>query len=293
MAREATTTTDRLCLPLISDGLYAIETHAGGTSQCLVKWAEAQKVFPERYNWGGAAAATGTVEEAADLCGNGEVPICGVCNWGGETAKANIKKGLKAAWMFRRLDKSADYLILSNADGQGYRCLGFRSEGAPYPELVRWDGKKWTNKAYKNPDQVSKADWEMCGMQTVAKLKENGAVVWNVKALGCSNEDFCATRTSDLFLLRSKKDASSKCLHFKDHDSSRYSHPERDSEETGPWCNIAGIDPTIPAADYANEAAYEAKYEEPKGICATTFGTSCEAALIEKKAAVFKLISLS
>jgi len=130
-----TSTSDRRCVSLIPDGIYAIETTSGHTAQCLVMWEEPQKVFPERYNWGGHSAGekVGGMD-VADLCVN---PICGVCEYDGKTAKENIITGQAAVWTFRHLS-GEEYLIMSAVKG-GLRCLGFRANGAPYPELIRWE----------------------------------------------------------------------------------------------------------------------------------------------------------
>jgi len=131
-------TNDRVCHRLIPDGMYAVETTSGHTAQCLVKWGEPQKVFPERYNWGGKVpnqnGGETTGMDASDLCQN---PICGVCDWNGLSAKENLRNGGEAAWTFKHL-RGEDYLIMSAADGYGYRCLGFRASGAPYPEMLTW-----------------------------------------------------------------------------------------------------------------------------------------------------------
>merc|ERR1712166_1411319 len=39
---------------------------------------------------------------------------------------------------FRHL-KGEEYLIMADRKGAGYRCLGFRAPGAPYPELISWE----------------------------------------------------------------------------------------------------------------------------------------------------------
>ena len=134
-----TSTSDRTCAPLIKDGRFAMETWSGHTAQCLVMWKESQKVFPERYNWGGkptganGGATSGT--DAAELCEN---PVCGVCGSGGKTAEQDIISGGAAVWAFRHL-KGEEYLIMADRKGAGYRCLGFRAPGAPYPELISWE----------------------------------------------------------------------------------------------------------------------------------------------------------
>jgi hypothetical protein len=143
MARDATSTTDRVCLPLVPSGKYAIETKSGGTAQCLVKWGEEQKVFPERYNWGGVARSASGVTggmDVADFCQN---PICGVCDWNDQSAAENILSGGEAAWVFKHLG-NGKYLIMSNSDGNGYRCLGFRTPDEPYPELISWESRTVT-----------------------------------------------------------------------------------------------------------------------------------------------------
>lgn len=141
MVREATKTTDRICKDLVPEGAYVIESEAGSVAQCLVHWKQADKVFPERYNWGGRGIHDGGIKgvkqpgaQAADLC---EKPLCGVCEWNGETAEENILRGNEAAWKFRSLG-GHKYLILSSGDGKGTRCLGFQSADAPYPRAMWW-----------------------------------------------------------------------------------------------------------------------------------------------------------
>jgi hypothetical protein len=133
MYSDATSTADRVCKVILPDGDYAIQTDADGVQQCLVKWKEAAKVFPERYAWGGVPASK-NLEGAAETC---EEPICGVCDWDGKSAKQNLLEGVEAVWTFRRL-RGEMYTILSHSDGNGYRCLGFAVEDAPYPTLITW-----------------------------------------------------------------------------------------------------------------------------------------------------------
>jgi len=135
-----TSTTDRVCKPLIADGPYAVETTSGHTAQCLVMWGEEQKVFPERYNWGGKdKGADGGTDgmDVSDLCEN---PICGVCDYNGKTAVENIINGAEAVWTFKHLS-GEDYLIMSAQGQEGFQCLGFRAPGAPYPELLNWQSR--------------------------------------------------------------------------------------------------------------------------------------------------------
>merc|ERR1711907_675401 len=121
LVTDCTSKFDRVCDVVVKDGPYAIENTHAGISQCLVKWKETAKVFPERYNWGGVsngnkdgegAASVGSeleagVVNAADNCEN---PICGVCNYNGKTPKENLREGTVAVWYFARLSND-DYLI--------------------------------------------------------------------------------------------------------------------------------------------------------------------------------------
>ena len=103
-------------------------------------WGEEQKVFPERYNWGGKdKGADGGTDgmDVSDLCEN---PICGVCDYNGKTAVENIISGAEAVWTFKHLE-GEDYLIMSAQGQEGYQCLGFRAPGAPYPELLSWESR--------------------------------------------------------------------------------------------------------------------------------------------------------
>lgn len=152
MVTDCSSQFDRVCDIVVKDGPYAIENTHAGISQCLVKWKEVAKVFPERYNWGGVANGAGAATtgkqlvegsvNAADECEN---PICGVCNYNGNTPTENLMEGTVAVWYFARLSQD-DYLILSNADGQGFRCLGFQPPTAseplaPYPQMIAWKGR--------------------------------------------------------------------------------------------------------------------------------------------------------
>jgi len=109
-------------------------------------WAETQKVFPERFNWGGESTDKGLEKEdrgmeVADLCEN---PICGVCDYSGKTAQQNILDGGSAVWVFRHL-AGEEYLIMSAQGTGGFRCLGFRAPLAPYPELITWETEASTD----------------------------------------------------------------------------------------------------------------------------------------------------
>jgi hypothetical protein len=165
MLDECTATTDRTCRMTVYDGNYAMETLSGSTSQCLVHWKEAGKIFPERYSWGGrlgtpmgaehggyGSQSVGKYEmwgggesgedvkdiiPSPDVCAGGEEPICGVCNYGDLSPGENIVKGMEAAWTFMHLELDL-YLILNGADGNGFRCLGFQTPQAPYPSLLTW-----------------------------------------------------------------------------------------------------------------------------------------------------------
>jgi len=164
MLDDCTTTTDRKCAHNIPDGNYAIETYSGSTGQCLVHWGGAGnegKVFPERYNWGGRLGSPGIGmgtqsvgkyemwgggEDGMDakdqipppdVCDDGQHPICGVCDYSDRSPGQNIVDGMEAVWTFVNLDLDL-YLILNAADGQGFRCLGFQSPDAPYPQNLAW-----------------------------------------------------------------------------------------------------------------------------------------------------------
>ena len=136
MARggDCTATTNRVCLVNVPDGNYAIETEAGAARQCLRKSKEEHLVYPDRYNWGG---------DSNGACEGGEESVCGVCDWDGTPAAKNVMMGLEAAWKLMRLvdDK---YIVLSMADGKGWRCLGFMPPGSAdtraeaYPRLMAW-----------------------------------------------------------------------------------------------------------------------------------------------------------
>jgi len=170
-----TSTTDRVCKPLIVDGPYAVETTSGHTAQCLVMWGEEQKVFPERYNWGGKdSRANGGIDgmDVSDLCEN---PICGVCDYNGKTAVENIISGAEAVWTFKHLE-GEDYLIMSAQGQEGYQCLGFRAPGAPYPELLSWESRSIA-------DATGTCEIGICEGTTTS----------------CWGDDMCATGTTCLF----------------------------------------------------------------------------------------------
>lgn len=145
---------DRMCQRMLPNGDYAIETTSDNVVQCLTLWGEAEKVFPERYNWGGKTRLAATKDRlnrpgyiaAADMCKN---PICGVCDFDGKTVKSNIRMADVARWKIVRLEGD-NYLILADRAGtsgrkgdRGYRCLGFDRSGedqipSPYPQLLSW-----------------------------------------------------------------------------------------------------------------------------------------------------------
>merc|ERR1711871_487378 len=163
---ECTSRTDRTCRMTVYDGNYALQTDSGSTLQCLVRWKEAGKIFPERYAWGGrlgkpigssgegyGTQSVGKYEmwgggddgledrkhiiPSPDVCAGNEEPICGVCNYGGLSPGENIVKGMEAVWTFQHLELDL-YMILNGADGNGFRCLGFQTPTAPYPALLTW-----------------------------------------------------------------------------------------------------------------------------------------------------------
>lgn len=73
----------------------------------------------------------------ADACKN---PVCGVCDYNNNAAAKNLELGNVAAWTFMRVYDD-NYLIFSDADGNGMRCLGFDKTEQdeivePYPQLI-------------------------------------------------------------------------------------------------------------------------------------------------------------
>jgi len=143
MVADGTPCSDRVCAPVIPDGIYAFEQGAGSTAQCLVLWAEAAKVFPERYNWGGRNIETDKTAadyvDNADACQN---PVCGVCNYNDRDPTENIEIGSVASWTIAHVWDDS-YIVVSKADGKGSRCLGFDQTGRdeipdPYPRLISW-----------------------------------------------------------------------------------------------------------------------------------------------------------
>jgi hypothetical protein len=204
MFDDCTSTRDRVCKVILEDGDYAVATYAQGIEECLVRWKEAQKVFPERYNWGGRTnsqteSADISQEQArpgADYCKN---PVCGVCDWDGKSALQNIAEGLEAVWTFRRLRDDL-YLIFNRADGNGYRCLGFENAQAPYPTLMVYkeveiqadygfcvdgDGiKESEDQCTSTRDCTDQATYH-CEIMTVA------AGSWDTEAAGVDTVDLC------------------------------------------------------------------------------------------------------
>jgi len=178
MVREATSTSNRVCRRLIPDGLYAIESEAGSVKQCLVHWRQANKIYPERYQWGGKSRTQSDVKNkknkgmaAAELCKN---PICGVCPWGGKTPKKNIIEGKEAAWMFRRLEGNSYIILSTGGDGLGQRCLGYATPASPYPQALWWKSRHAST-------QGGKCGYGVCSKD--AKRK-------------CSSNNDCAKRNS-------------------------------------------------------------------------------------------------
>jgi len=223
MSKQCSSTDQRECKPILEDGDYAIGTAAGSTEQCLVKWKEDQKVYPERYAWGGRAKSQADDQEAPDYCEN---PICGVCDWDGKTAAQNILDGLEAVWTFRRISRE-NYLIYNQAGSKGYRCLGFQTPKAPYPamlvyvetQVVTENGETTPMGAFSGEAMGNKNGVDICigddctpwycgfsqSPEGRTAMMTNGGVVWNVHALGCEKKTgFCESRKYDnQFLLRS------------------------------------------------------------------------------------------
>jgi len=227
MVHQCSATDQRVCAPILEDGVYAIGTAAGSTQQCLVKWKEDQKIYPERYHWGGRAhtqSESGS-NTAPDYC---ESPICGVCNWDGKSVEENILEGLEAAWTFRRISE-ANYLIYNRAGSKEYRCLGFQEPDATYPGMLVYvesripstnvNGSATTIGSFSSEavghehvdfcDSTGSCEPWYCGYEQTpqgrTEMLANGGVVWNVHALGCEKETgFCESRKYDSqFLLRS------------------------------------------------------------------------------------------
>jgi len=131
MVSDCTSTQDRVCEVAIPDGDYVIETKANAISQCLIQSKEPNQVFPVRYNWGGKATSdTSRSDMDAGSC---ETPICGVCDWDHKSIKENIIQQGVAVWKFMQIEND-NYVILSDNDGNGYRCLGFEDPNGGYPQ---------------------------------------------------------------------------------------------------------------------------------------------------------------
>merc|ERR1712227_649192 len=134
----------------------------------------------------------------------------------------------------------------------------------------------WTNTPPARENRATTWADHMCGRNDKSWLISNGAVVWDVKPLGCKGV-FCETRDSPLFIMRSHAQtpgsaevADYECLHFKDYDASSFSHPERARKTPdGMWGN-KGTECGIMTMD----------------------GQTDEDALIENGSATFRLIPL-
>lgn len=203
---------DRICERVLPDGEYAIETSANNVANCLTLWNEQEKVFPERYNWGGLTNELAAVDPlnrpgyvaAADKCQN---PICGVCNFNGATSKQNIRLADVARFTIRRVYDD-NYLILASrgkaADGKtdlGYRCLGFdRAKGqmiVPYPQLMAWKKSEAQSAkgVCKTSAGVAAAKPVVCSLTSECKAGEVCAKQdeadgsWSIDAPGTSDID--------------------------------------------------------------------------------------------------------
>merc|ERR1719359_413586 len=181
---------DRICEPILPDGLYALQTDAQSVSQCLTLWDEPEKVFPERYNWGGKKTEVAEKDgmnkpgyiAAADMCAN---PVCGVCNMNEHTSISNVNMVDVSSFRIVRLEED-NYLILANrgtkSKENGWRCLGFDRTAPweipmPYPQLISWE--RHTGEAAKGKCAERKA-----GVVTYTKTD-------CVSDKGCKSAEFC------------------------------------------------------------------------------------------------------
>lgn len=131
MVSDCTSTRDRVCDVALPDGDYVIETKANDIPQCLIQSKEKNKVFPFRYNWGGKANSDTSMSNMD--AGSCEKPLCGVCDWDHETVKRNLITMGTVVWKFMQIEGDS-YLMLSNNDGNGYRCMGFPNDHGGYPQ---------------------------------------------------------------------------------------------------------------------------------------------------------------
>jgi len=126
MVKECTSSDDRVCEPNMVDGLYVIETTAGGLDQCLIfsKGEGAEHEYPTLYNWG----------YGSDWCGVGD--------WNGNSQVHNLREQGVAVFRVRQIlpwhrDYSMQrhnlYTVESSAGLEDYRCLGFSAADQTYP----------------------------------------------------------------------------------------------------------------------------------------------------------------
>jgi len=135
--------------------------------------------------------------------------------------------GGEAAWAFRHLE-GENYLIMSAADGKGYRCLGFRAPGAPYPEMLQWI----TSIAYNADGQCSygkcSSSDELCRLPIDCQGEDNECVFDK-----CSSSDTCAlVGTCELNVLETCR---------VDGDCGDFGACLMDSGHCGGICSVSGF----------------------------------------------------
>jgi hypothetical protein len=125
--QDCTSLTDRICRLDLDDGLFLIQSQADDTPQCLMFDGEMKSYYPERYNWGYSDV----------LCGAIPSPLCSYTDkrW---CQLMKLVEQREAVFRLTHITRDF-YTIENNADGAGWRCLGFSHEGDwAYPELMTW-----------------------------------------------------------------------------------------------------------------------------------------------------------
>jgi len=123
---ECKSTADRVCEPDLVDGIYVIESTAGGTDQCLIfnKGEGSEQEYPSLYNFGYSDE------------------WCGVGDWNGKSHVQNLVEQEVAVFRVKRLVpwkgdynmvRHNLYTVESRAGLTEYRCLGFADGDQTYP----------------------------------------------------------------------------------------------------------------------------------------------------------------
>ena len=169
MKDDCTPFVGRECRVTIPDGNYAMQTDSGSVSQCLVHWKEQNQIYAGCYSWGGRATTATEGDAELGCCfGDQEVRHQLDGQQGGRQGcsgllrepgvrRVRLKRrgpqgqpcqGMETVWIFKRLEDGL-YLILNSADGNSFRCFGFRCHSSasvsPATSATRSTAARWSD----------------------------------------------------------------------------------------------------------------------------------------------------